>query len=285
ALAAAAALLGFATPSVDAQLLGNLDGGQPIDIAAADGIEWQRDARLYIARGQATARQGDVLVEGDVLRAHYREAGDEGTTGAQAGIQADTQDSAAAPATGSRIWRVEAQGNVVIRTPTETAWGDTAVYDVDEGRLLMTGQNLRLTTQNEDITARDSLEYLDGQRIAIARGDAVAIRGQERLEADILVAFFTEAGDNRVNRLEAVGHVEIRTPQDIVRGNEGVYDVDTGLATVIGSVRLTRGQNQLNGEYAVVDLNTGVSRLFAAPPGTNAAGRRVQGLFLTEGGD
>jgi lipopolysaccharide export system protein LptA len=111
----------------------------------------------------------------------------------------------------------------------------------------------------------------------------VAIRGEERLTADILVAIFGQGGDNKVDRLEAVGHVEIRTPQDVVRGNEGVYDLETGLVTVIGDVRLTRGQNQLNGEYAVVDLNTGISRLFATVPGTDAEGRRVQGLFVTEG--
>ena len=45
----------------------------PIEINADDGIEWQRDARAYIARGNARAVQGDVAIHAETLIAYYRD--------------------------------------------------------------------------------------------------------------------------------------------------------------------------------------------------------------------
>ena len=69
-----AALLWFALPAtVGAQSLGFSQGGDgPIEIEADDGIEWQRANQLYIARGNASARQGTMTVEADELIAFYR---------------------------------------------------------------------------------------------------------------------------------------------------------------------------------------------------------------------
>jgi len=72
--------------------------------------------------------------------------------------------------------------------------------------------------------------------------------------------------------------VEIRTAEEVVRGERGVYSPQTGLARLVGGVRITRGQNQLNGQEAIVNLRTGVSRLVSAP------GQRVQGIVTPQGG-
>ena len=60
----------------------------------------------------------------------------------------------------------------------------------------------------------------------------------------------------------------------MVRGDRGVYSAATGMARLLGDVRITRGDNQLNGQEAIVNLRTGVARLVSAP------GARVQGLIL-----
>ena len=57
---------------------------------------------------------------------------------------------------GNEIYRVEAEGNVHIFTPTDQAWGDRAVYDIDQAVLVMTGHDLKLTTPNDVLTARDT---------------------------------------------------------------------------------------------------------------------------------
>ena len=79
-----------------------------------------------------------------------------------------------------------------------------------------------------------------------------------------------------MKQIDAIKNVVISTPNEIVRASEGVYDVQSGIATLTGSVKITRGQNQLNGESAVVNLNTGVSRLYGG-------GRQgVEGVFTPD---
>lgn len=234
--------------TVNAQGIGlpNQGTGQPIQIHAERGIEWRQNEKAYIARGNARAAQGDVTVHAEVLTAYYREAKDGSTT----------------------IWRIDADENVRIVTPTQRAFGDKGVYEVDSGILVLTGR-VRMDTETDRITARDSLEYWEKRNLAVARGNAIAWRGENRLRADILTAHFLEGtdGQTRVRQVDAYNNVVITTPEDIVRSERGVYDVETGIATLSGSVKITRGENQLNGAYAEVDLNTGISRLFGTGQG------------------
>ena len=164
--------------------------------------------------------------------------------------------------------------------------------------LVLSGAGLSLTTPEQRITARDTLEYWPARRMAVARGDAVVLSQDGRqVAADTLVGLFLDApdtpaapaqprtsvpglpgggGNSRIDRVEAYGNVEIRTAEEVVRGERGVYSPQTGLARLLGQVRITRGENQLNGQEAIVNLQTGVSRLVAAP------GQRVQGLVVPQ---
>ena len=129
-------------------------------------------------------------------------------------------------------------------------------------------------TPRDTITARDSLEWYDQKQIGVARGNAVAVHGDRRVRGDVLTAQVTKQanGPSRISRIDANGNVIVSSPGQIARGDAGVYNLDTGIATLTGHVRLTRGDNELRGRYAVVDLNTNVSRLLAAPPGAKVAG-------------
>src|SRR5579872_3499682 len=50
------------------------DAKLPVQIQADSGIEWDQNAHLYVARGNAVATRGPSEVHADVLIAHYREA-------------------------------------------------------------------------------------------------------------------------------------------------------------------------------------------------------------------
>ena len=89
----------------------------------------------------------------------------------------------------------------------------------------------------------------------------------------------SQNGATRIQWVDAIGQVVITTPQEVARGDKGVYNPDTGVATLTGSVKLTRAGHQLNGEYGEVNLNTGLSRLLANPSGART-GKRVRGLFM-----
>ncbi|MBB5695394.1 LptA/OstA family protein [Muricoccus pecuniae] len=297
-LPALAALLALALPiPTQAQPL-DLSGGGPVEVTATDGIEWRQNEQVVVARGNAKAVREGVTVDAARLIARYRpRAGNRPAEGAGGG------DS---PLSGGEIWRLEAEGNVRISSATDTAKGDRAVYDMDQAVMVLTGRDLSLTTPNDTITARDSLEYWSARRMAVARGAAKVVTGDNRqITADTLVGYFLEqapavqpaaarppapgapAGSaprrvpgegSKLDRVEVFGNVEIRTEAEVVRGDRAVYSPVSGMARVLGNVRITRGQNQLQGQEAIVNLRTGVSRLVSAPGG------RVQGLVLPSSG-
>ena len=290
----------------------DLASGGPVTVTARDGIDWQQEAKVVIARGDARAVRENVTVTADRLIAHYRpKAGPKAEAPAAAlaaAIPASTKTPGnAAPGAdngGNEIYQLEAIGNVRIFTPTDVATGDHGVYDMDQAVLVLTGRNLTLTRPAEIITARDSLEYWSQAHRAVARGNArvVTTDGRE-VKGDTLVAYTSPPADarpagttvakpvpaaakpgedplaasGRIEKVEAFGNVLVRTATDTVTGDRGVYVPDTGIARLGGSVRITRGQNQLNGQEAEVDLKTGISHL-------TATGGRVQGLVTPSDG-
>ena len=235
------------------------NGSGGLEVESDNGIEWRRNEQILIARGNAVAKRGTSRVDADELQALYRD-----------------RDG------NSEIYRIIAIGNVKLSSDTDVATGDKAVYDIDEAVVVLTGENLQYKTPKETLTARDSLEYWETERVAVARGDAVAVSEDRTLRGDILTARFepSKDGGNELRRIDGQGNVNIRTSTDFVVGDQGVYDAKTGIATLIGSVKITRGENQLNGDRAVVDLNTGVSRLTANGNGDGKS--RVRGLLVPE---
>ena len=110
----------------------------------------------------------------------------------------------------TEIYRLEAGGQCALRQRRpQTAYGDHAVYDVDQAVMVLTGKNLRIETPRETVTARDSLEWYDQKQIAVARGDAVAMREGRSIRGDTLIAE-VERPDNRparIHRVDAYGNV------------------------------------------------------------------------------
>lgn len=239
------------------------ESDQPLEINAEDGIEWNRNDRTYTARGNARAASGDVEVLADVLTAYYREPA-EGEGGS------------------TEIYLLEATGSVRINSPEGAVYGDKGEYKLDEQVFVMTGDNLRLVSKEDVVTARDSLEYWEGERKAVARGKAQATHEDKRIKADVLTANFREnaQGDLEVHRIDAAGNVEIITAKEYARGRKGTYFVDRELATLEGEVKITQGENQLDGNYAEVDMASGISRLLGAPPGSDQQPSQVKALVL-----
>jgi lipopolysaccharide export system protein LptA len=291
--AVACGLFGPLPAAAQGLSLGGVSEDRPIEISADSGIEWQQDAQVYIARGNAMAKRGATEVHADTLTAHYRPS--KGTGGE------------------TEIYRLNADGHVTIKGERQTVVGDQAVYDVDQKIGIVTGKGLKLTTAADLVTARDSLEWYDGKQIAVARGDAVAVRDTKRIRADVLTAHMTKdkpkpaenkppkaapgaaatkpgtsAGPlgadegSRISRVDAQGNVLVSTATDVGRGDFGVYNADTGIVTLLNNVTVTRGPNAIRGQYAVVDLNNNISRMMTVPAATGTAAPKVEGLFVRQ---
>ena len=224
----------------------------PIEISADNGLELQQDAKRAIARGNAKLVQGDVSVVADELIADYRDDND--------------------------IYRVYATGNVTMKSASETATGQAAVYDVDKAVLVLTGDPVTLVSNDGTVTAHQTLQYWANERVAVAEGNASAgDTAQRQIRGDKLIAFFRETGSKGkkpanmsqprdrgdINYVQAFGNVRMQTANEDIRSERGAYNIDTGVATLEGNVRITRDKNQLNGGFATVNVRGGVSKLFA----------------------
>lgn len=265
-------------------------GDQQIQVYSDNGIEWHSEELRVIARGNAHAIRGDMTVDADVLTAHYRKG-----------------------AKGDEIWRLDADGNVVIRSPNDTATGHKAIYDLDKAVFVLKGAPAKLVTPTETFQATESLEYWELKRMAVLRGDGIATQDNKTLKGDVITAHFKDKspakgkvaakpgpaqpapaksgpgpkaegdGGLELQRADAYGHVVLTTATEVVTGDRGDYNAETGIATVSGSVKISReGGNQLEGGWAHVNLNTGVSKLFAGTPGGAETGKRVQGVFVPQ---
>jgi lipopolysaccharide export system protein LptA len=122
ALLAAGILSGAAASGAHAQDLQH-DSSLPIEITA-DTLEVLRNEQIATFTGNVDAVQGDMVLSADLLRVYY---GD------------DDGAEAPGPASANSIRRIEAEGNVFLSSPRETAQGDAGVYDVASNQLTMEG--------------------------------------------------------------------------------------------------------------------------------------------------
>ena len=91
---------------------------QAIEITA-DTLEVRQSENVAIFEGSVNAVQGELVLNADTLTVYYRESeGGQGNLG---------------------VARIDAEGNVVVSSPDETAQGERGVYDVENGRIDLAG--------------------------------------------------------------------------------------------------------------------------------------------------
>ena len=131
-----------------------------------------------------------------------------------------------------------------------------------------------------DISA-DDFEAFDAQGMGVYTGDVNVVRGDVRLRADRLEAYYVrrETGGPELRRIVAEGEVFYITPNEIARGDRGAYDLVNEVIELTGSVVLTQGCNVSTGAYLHAELNSGVARLEGGQQ--NGAGR-VRSVFFTD---
>ena len=245
-------LLIYFNPSLGAQTLSfkTQTETSPIEVYANNGIEWQREKKVFIARGAARAIQGDVTVFADELIAHYRETTSQETD----------------------VYRIDALGNVTIKSLSEIARGSAAVYDFELDVLVIEGSPSKLETSDGTVTSNDTIQFWGKEDIAVAKGNAFAERGNNKLLADTLVARFDNQNSSmtkelgktsKISAIEGFGNVRLETNSgEIIMGDRGKYDLVSEIAVVDGNVKIRSESNQMRGGFAVVDTVKGISTLY-----------------------
>lgn len=131
-------LLALAPTGLEAQGLQH-DTSLPIEITA-DSLEVLQAQETATFTGNVDAVQGDMVLSADQLRVHYQGNG----------------DSAPATEGASSIRRIEAEGNVFMSSPRETAQGEAGVYDVQSSQVTIEGSVV--LTQGDNVIRGDRLE-------------------------------------------------------------------------------------------------------------------------------
>lgn len=140
-----------------------------------------------------------------------------------------------------------------------------------------------------EITA-DSLEVLQPDQVATFRGNVHAQQGDITLTAQQMTVHYRvkqerAGGLGAVSQIDAVGNVELTTPEDTAKGDSGSYNVDQRKIWLTDNVTLTRGKNVLKGSRAEYSFDTGKSLLTSAPSQPGTAPGRVRALFVPEDKD
>lgn len=231
------------------------DSDQPIEISAQNSLEWLRNEEQYAADGDVVVTQGDITLKTDQLLADY------------VGGESNTD-----------ITMLTATGNVILENQESVLVGDKATYNVKSGQAIITGENLKLTTPQQVVTAQERMEYNTQTNIARAIGNAKIVNEGNTLQAKTIEATFSkenEDGNLQLSKATAKGGVTITTKNEVLTGNEGFYNAIKNEADIIGNVVIKRGKNSLEGAKAKVNLTTNVSELLggAGPDG------RVKGIF------
>jgi len=268
ALTLGTAMDAIAKPApADASTTGATPAPSPIEITADQSLEWYQDQNIYVARGNAKAVRGTTTVTADILTAHQREkpkTAPQTADGKKPPKPAPDANGAKKADDSGDIDKMTADGNVVITKPNTRITGDHAVDDVDQHVTVVTGHNLRYETDKQVVTAHDSLEYWEDKKLAVARGNAVAVKGDRHVEGDVLTAEFRPQpnGQDQLYKMTALGHVTVITKNDVTKGEKAVYDAAGDTAIVTGHVLITRADGtQLTGDVAESDFNSNQSRL------------------------
>lgn len=149
-------LLALAAASARAQTgISAHDPTLPIEITA-DRLTVEQARRQAVFAGNVEAVQGEVTLRADRLVVHY-ELEQGGTAG-------------------RAIRRIEAEGDVVLASPEESARADRAVYDVVAGTIVLEGSVI--LTRGEDVVRGGRLDIDLNRQTAV-----VVASGSERVRA------------------------------------------------------------------------------------------------------
>ena len=112
-----------------------------------------------------------------------------------------------------------------------------------------------------EITAA-TMEWNKKENVAIAIGEAKAIKGNNILYANKIVVFFNKKRDvESINKLNASGNVKFIREDQIATGDSAIYYVENENILMKGNVTLQKEDSIMLGDELSIDLKTSSSKL------------------------
>lgn len=119
----------------------------------------------------------------------------------------------------------------------------------------------------------DEFVISEGENLATFTGNVVVVQGTLTVRAQKLIVHYGAKGASDIETLEALGKVHIKTPEQDVTGDKGIYDPKTRVMRVVGNVRATSATGTVTAPELLVNFATNTTQF------TNSTGSRVTGVF------
>jgi len=135
----------------------------------------------------------------------------------------------------------------------------------------------------DDIVNSGSTTILTGQ-VDVRQGGTRILADKMKIFGGVVGAGGSSAA-NDISRIEATGNFYYITPEQEVRGNNGVYVQSADTFTVTGDVILLQGENVVTGETLIYNLTTEEARVVGTCKGRRCGSKgRVKILLKNTGG-
>ena len=134
----------------------------------------------------------------------------------------------------------------------------------------------------DDIINAGGTTTLTGQ-VDVRQGGTRILADQMKIFGGVAAAGGSSAASD-ISRIEASGNFYYITPEQEVRGNNGVYVQSTDTFTVTGDVILLQGENVVTGETLIYNLTTQEARVVGTCKGRRCGSKgRVKILLKNTG--
>jgi len=143
---------------------------------------------------------------------------------------------------------------------TTGAWAQAPA----QGGALLPGSNSKEPIN----IAADKLDYFDKEQKAVYSGNVVVVQGDTRLNASVLTILFDskaggvkkpgqDAANSQLKWMKGDGPITIVNKDQVGVGDSLIYDKAKNKFSLSGNVSLSQGENITKGDDLVYDLQTG----------------------------
>lgn len=140
----------------------------------------------------------------------------------------------------------------------------SAFAQAPQGASLLPGSNSKEPIN----IAADKLDYFDKEQKAVYSGNVVVVQGETRMNASVLTIMFDRKADggkkngqnsanSQLKWMKGAGPITIVNKDQIGVGDSLEYDKVKNKFSLVGNVTLSQGENVTKGDELVYDLQTG----------------------------
>lgn len=253
-----------------------------------DAFEYQKKDALLILRGHSAISTSSGTLTAEKTNHYYQNeekivsVGDVTVVQQKNTLKADKMVSYLSSGQPKEIKKIEAFGHVQIITPKERATAVEAVYDAASGKAELYGASRADGNKKGIVTVKQGENTLQAQNMVVwfTQNAAREVKLVEAIgKVQIISPKGTASGDRgyykpQQNLVELVGNVHVITPKGTAHGDKAYYKPQENLVELWDNVLIEQDGNFIRGGRAETNLETSVSRITGREPG-----ERISGTF------